>query len=75
MMPITASSFLPPMLDHGQPSETKVYTIYASTKVRLNKGTRQLRYMSTKVRVNKGQGWASVLFKRTFRSLRSFPFF
>ena len=28
-----------------------------------------------KARAAQGQGWASVLFKRTFRSFRSFPFF
>ena len=32
-------------------------------------------FMSETLFYTKIQGWASVLFKRTFRSLRSFPFF
>ena len=37
----------------------------------------EVRYyiLSAQKNVTKRQGWASVLFKRTFGSLRSFPFF
>ena len=34
-----------------------------------------LAHFLLKTNVTFVQGWASVLFKRTFRSLRSFPFF